>query len=343
MQTLAPSRATRQFIPISPLLLSSKNGLSVDVFLKVDANATPKLYCSRRLQVGSRQLQLLLDAGISKLYIESESYKSYLSDLHSNWESILADDSPIQADRTALMYEVVRVILGEQFKSDDASSIVRECQKLSGSLVNVLRTYPATISQLHDLMHHDYALCTHSSNVAIYIALLARELSFSDSDVEQIVVGALVHDIGKLQTQDGILAKPERLDDFEYREVKKHPSVGLRRLLSNQQLLSYGQLMMVYQHHEKLNGSGYPVGIPDAEIHPWAKMCAVIDTFEALTSHRPQRKPVSHETALAVLENLSRTELDAEIVQCWKSLVRRPVECREDGEVKLHFLNHEQA
>ena len=323
MQTLAPSRASRQFIPICPLLLSGKGGLSVDVFIKVDANATPKLYCSRRLQVNPRQLQLLLDAGISKLYIESDSYKAYLDDLRSNWVSILNDDNSGEADRTALMYEVVRAVMGDQFNSNNTVSIVETCDKLSHSIVNILQEQPVFVSRLHEMMHHDYALFTHSSNVAIYIAVLAQELGIAGAELKQIVVGALLHDIGKLETQDRILTKPDRLDEFEYREVKKHPSYGLRRLLNDQRQLNYGQLMMVYQHHEKLNGSGYPVGVLAGEIHPWARMCAVIDTFEALTSQRPQRKPLSHETALAVLEKLSRSELDEEMVKCWRSLVRR--------------------
>lgn len=324
MQTRAPSRASRQFIPISPLILAGRDGLSVDVFLKVDATATPKLYCSRRLQVSPRQLQLLLDAGISKLYIESESYKSYLADLQSNWEVLLNDDRSIEADRTPLMYEVVRAVLGEHFRTGDTSSIVETCDKLARSIVHILHESPASVTRLHDVMYHDYALSTHSSNVAIYVAVLARELGILGNELTQIVGGALLHDIGKLDTQDHILTKPERLDEFEFREVRKHPSFGLQRLLSGQQRLSFGQLMMVYQHHEKLNGSGYPVGILDNEIHPWAKICAVVDAFEALTSQRPQRKPLSLETALAVLEKISRTELDAECVRCWKSLVRCP-------------------
>jgi HD-GYP domain-containing protein (c-di-GMP phosphodiesterase class II) len=135
------------------------------------------------------------------------------------------------------------------------------------------------------------------------------------------VVGALLHDLGKLEISDRILAKPGRLDEFEFRQVKQHPGLGLRRLLNEQRRLSHGQLMIVYQHHEKLNGMGYPVGLPSEEIHPWAKICSVVDIFEALTSQRPYRKPMTHATALAMLDNLAGTELDEEIVKCWKTLI----------------------
>jgi HD-GYP domain-containing protein (c-di-GMP phosphodiesterase class II) len=302
-------------------MLSCSTGLSVDVFLKVDANATPKLFCSRRLQLKPRQLQNLLDAGVAKLYVERDSYETYLSDLRDNWKLMLNGDCFVEANRIALMCEVVRAVLSEQFNINDTSSIVDTCFELSNSIICILHERPVRVSSLHDVMCHEYAIGTHSSNVATYIAILARELGFSGDELEQIVVGALLHDFGNLEISDQILAKPDRLSEFEYREVQKHPSLGLRRLVNEQRRLTNGQLMMVYQHHEQLNGRGYPVGLPSEEIHPWAKICAVVDRFEALTSHRPYRKLLTHGTALAMLDNFSRTELDEEIVKCWRSLV----------------------
>jgi len=139
--------------------------------------------------------------------------------------------------------------------------------------------------------------------VASYISVLAKALGFSGDELQQIVVGALLHDMGKLEIPDSILAKPGRLDEFEFRQVQLHPGLGFRRLVKEQRRLTYDQLMIVYQHHEKLNGKGYPVGLPADEIHYWAKMCSVVDIFEALTSQRPYRKPMTHETALAMLDN----------------------------------------
>lgn len=322
MQTLAPGRASRQLIPINPLMLSVSEALCFDVYLKVDADSTPKLYCSRRLQLNPRQIQQLLEAGITKLYIESDSYSSYLSELHSQWEVRLSRNPSVEADRTALMYEVVRAVLGEQFSSNDTSSIVDTCHKLSNAIVTVLHEGRMSISTLHEIMLHDSSLCTHSANVAVYSAILARELGYCGSELQQIVMGALLHDIGNLDIPNLILAKPERLNEFERREVQKHASIGLRRLISSQKQLSFEQLMMVYQHHEKLNGSGYPVGILADEIHPWAKLCAVVSAFAALTADRPHRKPLTQATALAVLDKLTRTDLDEQIVKCWKSLLR---------------------
>ena len=321
MHTLAPDFAFREFIPICALTLGSSEGLDVDVYLKVDAHSKPKLFCSRNLIVEPGQLQELVEAGVTKLYIESDSYQTYQSYLRSNWKSLLNAERATESNRIAVMTEVVRAVLSEQFGSQDTSLIVDTCCELGSSIVNILQQLPMLVTGLYDVMYHDYATFTHSSNVASYIAILARELGFSGDELQQIVVGALLHDMGKLEIPDRILAKPGRLDEFEFRQVQLHPGLGLRRLVNEQSRLTYGQLMIVYQHHEKLNGSGYPVGLPSEEIHPWAKICAVVDIFEALTSQRPYRKPMTHATALAMLEKMARTELDEEIVKCWHTLV----------------------
>ncbi|MFG0262632.1 MAG: HD-GYP domain-containing protein, partial [Novipirellula sp. JB048] len=135
-----------------------------------------------------------------------------------------------------------------------------------------------------------------------------------------ITTGGLLHDLGKLDIDERILNKPGRLDEGEFREVKRHPGLGFRKLAKRTDLTE-GQLLMVYQHHERVAGHGYPVGCVGSEIHPWAKICAVVDVFEALTSHRPYRKPLSRIKALEVLEREGSASFDLEVLECWKSII----------------------
>ena len=86
--------------------------------------------------------------------------------------------------------------------------------------------------------------------------------------------------------------------------------------------LSFGQLMMTYQHHERMDGSGYPVGCLGDEIHPWAKLCAIVDVYEALTSNRPYRSPMTPKTALTLLDKGEGTEFDPEMLKCWRQLIK---------------------
>jgi HD-GYP domain-containing protein (c-di-GMP phosphodiesterase class II) len=97
-------------------------------------------------------------------------------------------------------------------------------------------------------------------------------------------------------------------------------TTGFRELAGRGDM-SRPQLMVVFQQHEKLNGTGYPTGITDTEIHPWAKLCAVADVFDAMTCHRPYRKAVGAKAACDHLKQRSCAWFDPAAVQCWTSLV----------------------
>ena len=114
-----------------------------------------------------------------------------------------------------------------------------------------------------------------------------------------------MHDIGKRHLPPGLLNKTGKLTDPEFALMRQHPQKGFEELCLHGDL-KWGQLMMIYQHHERLDGKGYPVQIGGDEIHPWAKICAVADVFDAITSVRPYRKPVPVDAAIEFFERRRR-------------------------------------
>ena len=142
----------------------------------------------------------------------------------------------------------------------------------------------------------------HILNTSAYAVLLAKELGLVEpSDLERIAVGALLHDVGKRFLPKHLIGGIAPLTAQERRLLEEHPQRGYEELHRRDDL-TFEQLMMVYQHHERVDGKGYPVGVPDAEIHTWAKLCSVVDIFEALTGKRSYRAAVSVDRALAQLD-----------------------------------------
>jgi putative nucleotidyltransferase with HDIG domain len=266
------------------------------------------------------KLATLTGNGVNKLFIDREEYGRYQEYLRENWKSLATDESVPVTQRVGVLSEVMRDVLSRSFQTAQADSIVEASQQLASGACELISHEPIVTRQLCSVLHHDYATFTHSTNVSLYALLLARELGFRGEELEQIAIGALLHDIGKLEIDERILTKPGRLDEFEFREVKKHPTTGFRALVSREDL-NRAQLMMVYQHHERMDGSGYPVGCAADEIHPWAKLCAVVDVFEALTSDRPYRLPMTHKTAMTILDKGEATEFDADMLACWRTMV----------------------
>ena len=151
----------------------------------------------------------------------------------------------------------------------------------------------------------------HSRRVARHSERIARELGLPPEQVAKVRAAALVHDIGKINTPRSILTKPERLTEEEFALVKRHPSDGAAMVadVGDAELTS-----IVRSHHERIDGTGYPDGLAGADIPIGARIIAVADTFDAITSTRPYRDPRTHKQALDVLRGEAGTQLDADAV-----------------------------
>ena len=155
------------------------------------------------------------------------------------------------------------------------------------------------------------------TNAAAYCALLAKRLGVEESaDLEEIAVGAMLYDIGDRFIPAEVLNKNGPLAPYEWKIVEQHPRTGYLNLLEFDDVTDR-QRLMAYQHHERMNGRGYPVRLTGDEIHPWAKMVAVVDVFDAATGSRPYRKPLDVHEALEILQENAGTLFDEEFVQCW--------------------------
>jgi putative nucleotidyltransferase with HDIG domain len=156
----------------------------------------------------------------------------------------------------------------------------------------------------------------HSRRVARHAERIAREIGLSSEQVAKIRAAALVHDIGKINVPRPILTKPGRLTDAEFAVVKRHAADGAAMVLS----LGDSELTaIVRHHHERIDGTGYPDGLAGDDIPIGARVIAVADTFDAITSSRAYRHPRSHKQALEILRREAGTQLDAVAVGAFVS------------------------
>lgn len=319
---LQPLTAIDAWIPISVSTLTHDAAPGVNIYLRPQPHERPILFCSAKNSLDSSSIRRLQMEGVTKLYISADEKEIYQEYLRENWRNLFADANKSQLDRVSVMAEVIRDVLEEQFSSGCTDSIIISCKEFGAHTAEALGREPIVVKELAKVIHHDYGTFTHSANVAAYAVVLARALGYTRADLEEIAVGGLIHDLGKLEISNRILNKPGKLTEEEFNEVRKHPGLGLQRV-ANRADLTTGQFMMIYQHHERCNGSGYPVGCTLDEIHPWARLCAIVDVYEALTSVRPYRPPMSYKTATAVLERGRGTEFDEEMLSCWQRLTSK--------------------
>lgn len=161
---------------------------------------------------------------------------------------------------------------------------------------------------------------SHENRVADIALAIGGEMGFSESRLHGLKLAAMVHDVGKIGIPSEILNKPGRLSPAEYALVKEHPEIGYTILKDIP--FTWPVASMVRQHHEKLDGTGYPLGLKDAEILPESKVLAVADIVEAMGSDRPYRASMGIDAALAEIEGMAGTKLDAEAVRICCALFR---------------------
>lgn len=173
----------------------------------------------------------------------------------------------------------------------------------------------------------------HSRRVGLYARRLATELGIADRELDDIERGSMLHDIGKIGVRDAVLLKPGPLDAQEWVEMKRHPALGFE-MLKDISFLERARLIPL-QHQERWDGSGYPGGLKGEQIQIGARIFAVVDTYDAITSNRPYRKARPYAVARAEIERCAGTQFDPKVVTAWLRIaeaewhqIRRSFEAR---------------
>jgi putative nucleotidyltransferase with HDIG domain len=161
----------------------------------------------------------------------------------------------------------------------------------------------------------------HSLRVARYALATGREIGFSPQRLDRLEIAALLHDVGKLGVEAFILAKPASLDELEMTAVRYHPLLGVRILESVRQLRDV--IPFIRHHHERFDGGGYPDRLAGDEIPLEARILAVADAYEAMTSNRPYRKARSPREAIEEIRRGTGSQFDPLVVQAFETAFER--------------------
>lgn len=238
-------------------------------------------------------------------------------------EVVQADKTVPIVERIAVAQEAVRAIkicakskqavssmfkearMGKALSSDDALPIVEEIS------TSVMRN-PGALIGLARLKNKDDYTYMHSVAVCALMVSLARQLGLSNEEVRQAGLAGLLHDVGKMAIPLSILNKPGKLTDAEFQTVQSHPVEGHKMLLKGSGI-SEAALDVCLHHHEKMDGNGYPERLTETQISLYARMGAVCDVYDAITSNRPYKNGWEPAESLRKMAEWSKGHFDTEI------------------------------
>ncbi|MCM8812462.1 MAG: HD domain-containing protein [Candidatus Omnitrophica bacterium] len=209
--------------------------------------------------------------------------------------------------------------ISKPFDPRDTLVAMRKFVEKQRAMVETLQLLDTIKAFAYALEARDPYTHGHSQEVADYATALANFLGFSRRDIENVRDAAILHDVGKIGIPDAVLLKPAPLTDDEMCLIKQHPQIG-KKILAPVSMLAE-KIPLIYHHHERFDGRGYPVGLRGDDIPPGARLIAVADTFQAMTSSRPYRAALTKEAALAELARCRGTQFAPELVDSFLKMV----------------------
>lgn len=266
----------------------------------------------------SKYLQLYVSEDQRNLYMKSLVQSAAINDIET---SEFIKDSAIKYLHNVFDPE-------KEFSTEVLVETIQGCKDAVESMIDVLDDYSidGLRGLIGELSSHDFYTYDHSINVSMYCITILKILKPNATKTELIHggLGGLLHDLGKIKIPTEILNSPGGLSDEEYQVVKTHPDLGLNLLMDNEDLdfddLDLATIArVIHEHHEGWDGKGYPAGKKEKEIHMLARVCAIADFFDAITTKRSYSEVVTVSQGISIMEKTSGKKIDPKIFKAFSA------------------------
>ena len=287
--------------------------LPFDIYLHLDG----------KLVTYMKQGEILTSEKISNLHIK-DSGESFF--VHNSSKQIYRDYVKASMDSDKITNDVKATILRESsmsiledlFENPDVSAALEQSKPIITELLQFMDNAPESIGNLISLTSHDFYTYNHSFDVSIYSLGLGQALGFDKKTLEELGQSSLFHDIGKRNVPLEILCKKGALDENEWAEMRKHPAYGLK-ILNQSENISDAAKAACYEHHESWGGGGYPQDLSGNEIHPFGRIVALTDTYDAMTTQRSYNTPMKPTEALSMMKEKLSNKFDPDMLNAMYS------------------------
>ena len=218
-------------------------------------------------------------------------------------------------------FDQLLLLIESAFKSIDQMNIIKSInEELRESREQLEKAYLDSIEVVrYTVEAKDTYTRGHSDRVAAYAVLIGEKMGLSKEELKTLKIGGLFHDIGKIGISDTILLKETKLTDDEYSEIKNHPAIG-KHILSNATIFK-DLIPIVYHHHEKYDGTGYPEQLKGENIPLLARIVAVADAFDAMTSRRSYRGEMDLDYVKEEIRRCSGTQFDPKVAEVFLDIL----------------------
>lgn len=303
------------FFPIRLESLRIETVLPFQIYLHQKSRNQYILYRNRNTPFTESALKQLIESRVEEIFvprIERDDYFEYAS---REIRQVVRDPDLDTRQKADVVYSTTTQIMEDLFSAPCSSRRLRQAKMTIHYSVEFIFQDDNATRNLLALTSHDYYTYTHSVNVAIYGLTLAKRIYANELDRHNFNLlgeGFLLHDLGKSGVPASVINHPGKLNKVQWSLMRRHPEMGramLEETHQNNEVLD----AIVYQHHERMDGKGYPRQVSGSEIHPYARMCALADVYDAITTVRSYREPLSTFEALKTMRDSMENHFDWEL------------------------------
>ena len=316
--TVIKNRTEQKYMPIILESIRVDSVLDFDLYLNINNQLV--LYRSANLPFTDRTLRKLIDNRVDRLYVAFENKGKYQRYIEQNLDKILADPK-IQEDKKAgILYSTSTNLVKDVLNNPTYGENIQRSKDLVEQTVGFILQGQEAFHNLLKITSFDYYTYTHSVNVCTFAIALAQQMGMKDEQfLHELGMGALLHDVGKSKISDRILNKRTSLTPIEFEIMKKHPKWGVE-ILTETDMVETESHYPVLQHHERGDRRGYPSGLSLDEMHIYAKIVAVVDSFDAMTTERVYQRAMESFPALKIMFSL-KGAYDEQVMRAFVELM----------------------
>ena len=247
------------------------------------------LYRAADVEFTPQDRRRLMNTANRCVYIRIADHVRFRDQTETTLLETVGDATKALSEKSAIVYETSLTLIDELLAEADLNAHAQRLDNVARAVTTLAISDNGAFAQLFATLRHDYYTATHMVNVGTWMVPLAYTLGWRDpGDLARICQAGLLHDIGKIFIEAEILNKTERLSPDDWKRIREHPVRGYDHLRAFDSVHPLIQ-EVCRQHHERLDGGGYPDGLRGEEIHRISRICAVVDSFDAMTALRPYK------------------------------------------------------
>src|ERR1035437_2037454 len=283
------------------------------------------LYSTQATRFTEHHRARLKEAGGRFIYIGLHHQMKFRQQVESQLEKAMTDPALAMSARSELVYETCVELVDELLTEQGLGGKMPRLESISKAVTTLVMNDASAFSHLFAASQHDFYTATHMVNVGTWMVPLAYACGIREMDqLNLMCVAGMLHDIGKIFIPEEVLNKPGKLSEEDWKALRAHSALGCNHLKKFEQIPEL-VLRVTLEHHERMDGSGYPARLTGDKILLASRICAVVDSFDAMTAFRPFKNHTQSigEALRDLQDEEAGVKYDKRVVDAWVSLMQR--------------------